>query len=263
MASNLTKPSRAALLTLGLLSKEDCWSRRTIENRAPNRCYNPLMALDKDAIVKQIDDVLAKSNLNSPHGYDDFSDLPSEERSEAISLLYSAIERLAPVGSPYIKNAKLHERVLAGNSGLALSPLRGILKALRADYESGYLQSLVELVHADVFADFLDMADYLLAQGYKDPSAVVIGSVLEAHLRKLCEKHGIPVVKPDGSPKKADTLNSEVAGVNIYSKLDQKNVTAWLDLRNKAAHGHYSDYTKEQVALMLQGVRDFAARFPA
>jgi hypothetical protein len=40
-------------------------------------------------------------------------------------------------------------------------------------------------------------------------------------------------------------------------------VTAWLDLRNKAAHGQYADYTKEQVALTLQGVRDFISRHPA
>jgi hypothetical protein len=118
-------------------------------------------------------------------------------------------------------------------------------------------------IHADIFADFLEMADYLLQQGYKDPAAVVIGSVLEAHLRKLCGKHGIPVSKPDGSPKKADTLNSELAAGAVYSKLDQKSVTAWLDLRNQAAHGNYKDYTKEQVVLMLQGVRDFSARHPA
>jgi hypothetical protein len=41
------------------------------------------------------------------------------------------------------------------NMGLALGPLRGILQAIRADYEAGYTQSIVELVHADIFADFL------------------------------------------------------------------------------------------------------------
>ena len=41
----------------------------------------------------------------------------------------------------------------------------------------------------------------------------------------------------------------------VYSGLDQKSVTRWLDLRNKASHGKHSEYTKEQVALTLQGVR--------
>ena len=145
----------------------------------------------------------------------------------------------------------------------AFEPARGMLQALRDDYESGYLQSVVELVHADLFADFLDMADHLIQQGYKDPAAVVAGSVLEEHLRKLCDKHGIDVLKADGTPKKADALNSELAGAGAYSKLDQKSVTAWLDLRNKAAHGKYGEYTQEQVTLMIQGVQDFASRYPA
>lgn len=219
------------------------------------------MPIDQKAIIKQIDDVLSKSDLRSR--YDDFSDLPKQTASEAINLLYSVINRLAPSGSVYINNAEAYKKYLLGNIGLALGPLRGILKALRTDYEAGYLQSVVELVHADIFADFLDMADYLLQQGYKDPAAVVTGSVLEAHLRKLCDKHGIAVVKADGTHKTADALNSELAAGAIYSKLDQKSVTAWQDLRNKAAHGKYNEYTKEQVTLMLQGVRDFATRYPA
>ena len=31
----------------------------------------------------------------------------------------------------------------------------------------------------------------------------------------------------------------------------RENVTAWLGLRNKAAHGQYGEYQKEQVALMI------------
>jgi len=40
-------------------------------------------------------------------------------------------------------------------------------------------------------------------------------------------------------------------------------ITGWLDLRNQAAHGKYSEYTKEQVQTMLQSTRDFMARNPA
>jgi hypothetical protein len=37
-------------------------------------------------------------------------------------------------------------------------------------------------------------------------------------------------------------------------KAVQKNVTAWLDLRNKAAHGKYAEYQGEQVSLLLAAV---------
>ena len=110
------------------------------------------------------------------------------------------------------------------------------------------------------------MAEYLLSEHYKDPSAVIVGTVLEEHLRHLCQKNSIPVdtAKPDGSivPLKADSLNGELARANIYSKLDQKSVTAWLDLRNKAAHGKYGEYTEPQVQFMLQAVSEFIARTP-
>lgn len=217
------------------------------------------MPLDQKVIVKQIDDILGRYHLDRP--------LPSspEGISTVFNVLFSAIHRLSPPGSAYVKNVKVYESYMAGYASMsvAVEPLRGLLRALRNDYEAGYLQSVVELVHADIFADFLDMADYLLEQHYKDPAAVVAGSVLEEHLRKLCDKHGVLVDKLDGSPKKADGLNSELTAAGAYSKLDQKNVTAWLDLRNKAAHGQYSEYKHEQVTLMLQGVRDFASRCPA
>ena len=138
-----------------------------------------------------------------------------------------------------------------------------ILKAARGEIDCGFLDDVRELLRAEVFADFLEMAEHLLDQGYKDPAAVMIGSVLEEHLRQLAARNGIALTfEKDGKqvPKKADTLNAELAKAEVYNKLDQKAVTAWLDLRNNAAHGKYDEYTKEQVKLMLDGVLDFVRR---
>lgn len=140
---------------------------------------------------------------------------------------------------------------------------RGVLKAAKQEIEGGWLFTVKGLVSAEIFSDFLEMSEYLLKEGYKDPSAVMIGSVLEEHLRHLCNKNGISVETiKDGKPvpKKADLLNSELANAGVYNKLDQKSITSWLDLRNKAAHGRYSDYVKEQVEGMYQGVTNFIAR---
>lgn len=46
----------------------------------------------------------------------------------------------------------------------------------------------------------------------------------------------------------------------VYSAIDQKQVTAWLGLRNEAAHGHYDQYTTQQVEQLLSGVISFVAR---
>ncbi len=218
------------------------------------------MALDTKVIVNQIDTLLdryEKGILRSK--YPDLSDLPNQEAHEIATLMAAAIDRLAPSNSQYAKNANgLEFPTLA----YQLMVSAGILRALKFDYLAGNLQSITELIHADVFGDFLEMADYLLDQGYKDPAAVIAGSVLEEHLRKLCGKSGVSVIH-NQKPKKADTLNSELASANVYSKLDQKSIVSWLDLRNKAAHGKYAEYTKEQVALMVQAIRDFITRHPA
>jgi hypothetical protein len=139
----------------------------------------------------------------------------------------------------------------------------GILEGAREEIAGGWLFSTRGLVSAEIFSDFLEMASYLLSEDYKDPAAVIIGSVLEEHLRQLCQKNNIPIeTSKQGKsiPRKTDQLNADLAGANVYNKLDQKSVTVWLDLRNKAAHGKYEEYTKEQVDLMLRGVRDFIAR---
>jgi hypothetical protein len=139
----------------------------------------------------------------------------------------------------------------------------GILTAIRDQVKGGWIETTKGLVTAEVFGDFLEMAEHLLDQKYKDAAAVVAGSVLEEHLRQLCIANSLPVEdSPEGRPvpRKADRLNADLAAVGKYSKLDQKQVTAWLDLRNKAAHGRYSEYTEQQVALMLGGVRDFVSR---
>lgn len=140
---------------------------------------------------------------------------------------------------------------------------RGILKSIKRELDGGWLVTLKGLVSAEIFSDFIEMGNYLLKEGYKDPAAVMIGSVLEEHLRQLCTKNGIAIEEiKSGKPvsKKADLLNSELTGAEVYNKLDQKNVTACLDLRNKAAHGKYADYNHQQVELMLQTVNEFMTR---
>ena len=139
-----------------------------------------------------------------------------------------------------------------------------ILNSIRQEIEGDWLFTVKGLIAAELFADFLEMADHLLEQGYKDPAAVIIGSVLEEHLRQLCSANSIPIEIENNKgvliPKKADRLNSDLAKEGVYSKLDQKAVTMWLDLRNKAAHGKYDEYTSEQVTNMYSGITEFMAR---
>lgn len=139
----------------------------------------------------------------------------------------------------------------------------GILISIKNEIEGGWLTTVRGLVSAEIFSDFLEMAEHLLSNDYKDAAAVIIGSTLEEHLRQLCINNSIETTVKTGDAdvaKKADLLNSDLAKAGVYNKLDQKNVTAWLDLRNKAAHGQYDQYNKGQVETMLSGVGEFCAR---
>lgn len=139
----------------------------------------------------------------------------------------------------------------------------GILKSIKSELDGGWLNSIKGIVSAEIFSNFLEMAEHLLGEKYKDPAAVMIGSVLEEHLRQLCIKNGISIDDNKMGkliPKKADLLNAGLYSAEIYNKLDQKSITTWLDLRNKAAHGKYSDYNQQQVELMLNAVTEFITR---
>lgn len=220
------------------------------------------MAINVSSPVQQLKQVLHRYDLlRRKSADDDLSGNSEAEQIEVVTSMVAAIQRLAPEQSYYLTSmlAILKQH---GINNETIPPLAGIIQSLKTAYEEGYLQKIEELVHAELFSDFLEMADYLLKEGYKDPAAVLIGGVLEEHLRKLCLKNSIAIYV-DNRPKKADAMNSELARNRKYNVLDQKSVTAWLDLRNKAAHGKYSEYTESQVEMALRGTRDFIARCPA
>lgn len=130
----------------------------------------------------------------------------------------------------------------------------GVLKALRDDFDGGYLSDVRGIVRAEVFTDFLEQARHLFDEGYWQPVPVIVGSVLEEHLRKLCAKYP-SIVLP--SKPKLDSMNSELAKAKEYGVLEQKQVTVWADIRNKAAHGKWEEYKSADVEDMARGVLRF------
>jgi hypothetical protein len=128
----------------------------------------------------------------------------------------------------------------------------GILKAAKDDYENGYLFNTRTLIEAEIFDEFIEQAEELLAKNYFLASAVIAGCVLEDCLRKLCDRNSITL------PAKAtiEPMNVELAKAGIYNKLWQKKITALADLRNKAAH-NLGGFTKDDVEDMIRDVRRF------
>jgi uncharacterized protein (UPF0332 family) len=129
----------------------------------------------------------------------------------------------------------------------------GVLKAAKEDYENGFLFDTKSLIQAGVFDDFLEQAEYLFSKTYYQPAAVIAGAVLEDGLRKLCERRSISL------PPKAtiDPMNVALAKDGAYTLLTQKKITVLADLRNKAAHGKFSEVEENDVKDMLSQVRAF------
>lgn len=225
-------------------------------------------------VIKRIDDLIQKGGkvlgTHRPHtsdaiGYNRSPALEAGTFAEWQTQTLSLLTNFLGDSNVYVQSFK---KKVTGAYEICVSKGQGILRALKEDIQGGYLRNLESLISANIFADFLEMAEHLLDEGYKDAAAVLIGGTLEEHLRKLCVKNSIDIEISTSSgpkPKKADQMNADLAKASAFpnSKLDQKSIAAWLDLRNKAAHGEYGKYTKDQVNLFLSGVRDFIARVPA
>ena len=137
------------------------------------------------------------------------------ENQRLITLCRAVVHRVAGPSSIYAADIERN-----GADAIIIPRIVGVVVALQADLKAGYLKTVSELIHGEVFGDFLEMGDHLLERGYKDAAAVVTGSTLEAHLRQLCQKFGIQVEVADSRG-------------NLRAK--------------KAAHGKYDEYSSWKV----------------
>jgi len=181
-------------------------------------------------------------------------------RTSVESLLFQVFGTLHPT---YIRFAEDARKPSRGNLNLDFMYFRSLFLSAKDDFEGGYLFNLRNLVHADVFANELEQAEYFLNEGYKVPAAVVAGTVLESTLRELCASHGVVILDNNQQDvtrtAKLDRMNSELTKANVYNGTRQKQITAWAAIRNNAAHGKPDDFEDAQVRDMISGINDFVA----
>jgi ribosomal protein L29 len=58
-------------------------------------------------------------------------------------------------------------------------------------------------------------------------------------------------------------MNSDLAKAGVYNKLTQKQITALADLRNKAAHGQWEEFTKGDVDEMRRSIQRIMTKYRA
>jgi len=131
---------------------------------------------------------------------------------------------------------------------------KGVFNSARSDYQGGYLFRLRSLISAEVLSDALDQAEELLRAKYKDAACVIAGIALETAIRTICTKMGIPLGK-------LDKMNTDLCKAGLYNVGMQKQITAWADRRNNAAHGNWSTYNEDDVQDLIKGANRFIAEY--
>ena len=178
---------------------------------------------------------------------------------ELLSKLYSKDNQYHKTFNKFRETLQM--QWLHSSSYQLLYEILGVLEAVKYDLENGLLDDIQKLLQADIFTDFLEMGEHLLKEGYKDPAAVIIGSVLEDTLRKLAIANDISTTNEKGKLLTIEPINVELAKKEVYNQLMRKQITSWADIRNSAAHGHYDQYDAKQVEQMHQFVQAFATDY--
>jgi hypothetical protein len=163
-----------------------------------------------------------------------------------------SIALLSDLLGPNHTYTKQFEKAASDQSALASVQYgQGVLRATRMDATGGHLARVRTLMVAEVFDDFLAMADHLMSQNYKDAAAMLIGAVLEDGLRRIATR-----LDPTATGN-MNALNTFCYGKDAYNKLVFRRVQAWTDIRNFADHSDFGQYSIDDVRQMLTGIRGF------
>lgn len=132
---------------------------------------------------------------------------------------------------------------------------KGVLGAILEDLEAGYLTSVRSLIRAELFTDFLDMAEHLHENGYHHAAVSLTGAVLEDGLRQIAYTATVKVNRRDDLA----ALSSKLLQAGTIDPLRRKELGVWTDLRNAADHGDWDQVTDARTGDMIRGVTSFLA----
>jgi hypothetical protein len=220
-------------------------------------------------LIKEADDLIGLGEALVTYGKGSHGDMTDEKIKEFtfwttrtgqfINRLYGNQGQYALTFNSF--RGKLKMDNLHSNSYFLLIEVIGALEGVKHELQNGLLKDLRKLLQADIFSDFLEMAEYFLNEGYKDAAAVIIGGVLEDSLKKLADANSIPTTNANGKSLTIEPINVELAKKGVYNQLIKKQITSWADLRNDAAHGDYGKYDKDQVKMMFTFVQKFVTDY--
>jgi hypothetical protein len=117
--------------------------------------------VDTATFQQQLQSILQEfASMQANSKFQDLSDLPKHDRQALVTRAVASIDRISGKESPYSTEV---ERLLKAMPALHVhtSSIMGVVKGLLDDMAARYIKSLVEIVHGDIFSDFLEMAEHL------------------------------------------------------------------------------------------------------
>jgi hypothetical protein len=175
-------------------------------------------------------------------------------RTEAMNL----IKRVCGEGSDHYQELKrLAEGERSSENSYYFKDCFGVLQAAERDFEGGYLFDMRSIISAELLGDFMDQAETLFQGDFYIPAASLSGAVLEDTLRRLSEKHSIPILEETSLGQ----LNENLYKADIYDKLIMKRIIVIADIRNNADHGKFDKFKRDDVEDMIKWIRRFTADY--
>ena len=163
------------------------------------------------------------------------------------NLYRKSIERLATARSNHIAHRSVAE-------------VAGLLAHHADDINRGYLGSIANAASAATFDDLLDHAEAYLVDQRKEPAGVLAGVVFEDSVRRVYRKVKGQSDKDIKLEQLINALMSFPVGTPTVNGIEGKREKAAADVRTKATHAQWDEYSNDDVESTIKFTREFLER---
>jgi hypothetical protein len=186
--------------------------------------------------------------------------------SEAANLALSVLHDT--VGGSHPLMSGINDALSKADYSRALAAARAVITL----YDGGGLTSPRLVIAHELEGDLLEIAQQQIQRAeaatgaevktvHLGIAAFLAGAALEDGLRRLCDAHSLTYDTQHTSIAKLQAvLYQPASGTAVITASDNKQITAWGDVRNRADHGKLSELTHSEVLAMVIGVRGFLDR---
>ena len=183
-----------------------------------------------------------------PDRYDEFRELYKPSRRKEIDVeTYGVADYISGIRiTRYTGEEVFDSRSTAlGKFGQQIA----IVQTAEARLDS-VLTDIGRTLRAEILDNELDAARNLLAASHLRSAGVVAGVVLEGHLKKLIEDHGVTFRKK----AMLSNMNDALKEASVYDAAQWRQIQYLTDIRNLCGHKNERDPGRDEVESLINGV---------